>query len=111
MNVRTLLLTIVTFTTGLSTGALIPIYFISTNFKAEEPSCSLEKAFREISIGETAYCKSFKLYRRDDESFIVYEINYNINNLKLARRQRKKPEHDKYYTQKKSGRRKVIINN
>lgn len=74
MNIKTFLLTILAFTTGLSAGALIPIYFISINFRAEEPSCSLEKAFREISIGETTYCRSFRLYRRGDGSLIVYQI-------------------------------------
>jgi len=90
MSIKTFLLTILAFTTGLSAGALIPVYFISINFGAEEPSCSLEKAFREISIGETAYCKSFKLYRRGDGSFVIYQINHNVNNLKFARKQRSK---------------------
>jgi len=90
MSIKTFLLTILAFTTGLSAGALIPVYFISINFGAEEPSCSLEKAFKEVDVGETAYCKSFKLYRRGDGSFVIYQINHNVNNLKLARKQRSK---------------------
>jgi len=97
MNVRTLFLIIAVFAAGLSAGALIPVYFISTNFRAEEPSCSLERAFREISIGETAYCRCFRLYRRGDGSLVVYRINHDVQE------DGKTPERNKSLISKKTG--------
>jgi len=59
---------------GIIAGFSFFLFTVTATSNVGEPTCSLEKAFEEIEIGETAYCKSFKIYRRGDGSIIVYKV-------------------------------------
>lgn len=74
------------FLTGLAIGAMTSVYFLMQSSKAEEPVCSLESAFKHVEKGETAYCKNFRLYRRGDGSFVVYDLESQNRHFAIARR-------------------------
>lgn len=78
--------TLLLFLTGLTIGAMTSVYFLMQSSKAEEPTCSLEAAFKYVEKGETVYCKNFRLYRRGDGSFVVYNTENRDKYFAIARK-------------------------